>query len=194
MGGHHELDLWWRSFVAMLTAARSQAPAEPTKARECARQNFGRTNEESQLKLLSEEQTTGIHGQRNPTALTSCRDGPFGSIQYALFDPLVDHNEDGPVPGLAHPKKWLPTGHLDLQTTRRVSSMTAPANAGSREVHDRTNSRREDRSDAAIIYTVIKSVEAPDPLTVKMVTDGPFPDLPFAYGPVGFHRQSYSGQ
>ncbi len=108
--------------------------------------------------------------------------GPFGSIQYALFDPLVDHNEKmEPIPGLA--ESWE-VGSDKVTWTFKLRKGV--------KFHDGTDFNADavkvtiDRildpktgAGRRSVYTVIKNVTVVDPLTVKMTTDGPFADLPF---------------
>jgi peptide/nickel transport system substrate-binding protein len=108
--------------------------------------------------------------------------GPFGSLQYAIFDPLVNHNAKmEPQPGLA--TSWE-VGADKLTWTFKLRSGVkfhdgTPFDANAvkftieRILDPKTGAQRRS------VFTVIKSVEAVDPLTVKMVTTTPFPDLPF---------------
>jgi len=108
--------------------------------------------------------------------------GPFGSVQYALFDPLVDHNEKmEPIPGLA--LSWE-VGADKLTWTFKLrqgvkfhdgTDFTADAVKVTLEriLDPKTGAQRRS------VYTIIKTVVAVDPLTVKITTTDPFADLPF---------------
>lgn len=108
--------------------------------------------------------------------------GPFGSVQYALFDPLVDFNSKlEPLPGLA--TSWEVASDKITWTFKLRSGVkfhdgtdfTADAVKVTIEriLDPKTNATRRPN------YTIIKSVDAVDPLTVKFTTTEPFADLPF---------------
>lgn len=108
--------------------------------------------------------------------------GPFGSVQYALYDPLVNHNDKmEPVPGLA--ESWEVsadklTWTFKLRKGVKFHDGTDFTSAAvkvtlERILDPKTNAGRRS------VYTVIKSIDASDPLTAKITTDQPFADLPF---------------
>jgi ABC-type transport system substrate-binding protein len=108
--------------------------------------------------------------------------GPFGSVQYALFDPLVDRNAKlEPQPGLA--TSWEVASDKLTWTFKLRSGVKfhdgTDFNADAvkvtleRIIDPKTNATRRPN------YLIIKSVDVVDPLTVKITTTGPFADLPF---------------
>ncbi|MBI4277320.1 MAG: hypothetical protein HY660_02590 [Armatimonadetes bacterium] len=108
--------------------------------------------------------------------------GPFGTVQYALYDTLVGHNEKmEPTPGLA--TSWQVADDKVTWTFRlRRGVKFHDGTEFNAEAVKFTYERILDPATGAgrrSVYTVIKKVEAPDPQTVRIITDGPFPDLPF---------------
>lgn len=108
--------------------------------------------------------------------------GPWGTLNYCLYDTFVNHNEKmEPIPGLAD--SW--------QVADDKVTWTFKLHKGVK-FHDGTDFDAnavkftigaildpKNNAGRRSVYTVIKSVDVVDPLTVKMTTDGPFPDLPF---------------
>jgi peptide/nickel transport system substrate-binding protein len=108
--------------------------------------------------------------------------GVFGSLKYAMFDALVDHNEKmEPMPGLA----------LSWEVSKDQLSWTFKLRQGVK-FHDGTDFNADavkvtldsilDPKIGAMrrsVYTIIKTIEAIDPVTVKITTTSPFADLPF---------------
>jgi len=108
--------------------------------------------------------------------------GPFGTVEYALFDTLVNHNDKmEPMPGLA--QSWEVASDKVTWTFKLKSGV---------KFHDGTDFNADavkyniemilDPKTGAgrrSVYTVIKSVDVVDPLTVKITTTDAFPDLPF---------------
>ena len=168
-----------------VVAACSQAPAEPTKPPAQAKPAGEPTKPAAQpTKPAAQPAKPLVFVDSNePNSLyPPVGTGPFGSIQYALFDPLVDHNERmEPAPGLA--ESWE-VGPDKLTWTFKLRKGV--------KFHDGTDFTSEavkvtlerilDAKTGATrrsVYTVIERIETPDPLTVRITTTGPFADLPF---------------
>jgi peptide/nickel transport system substrate-binding protein len=108
--------------------------------------------------------------------------GPFGTVQYCIYDTFVNHNANmEPIPGLA--ESWQVAADNVTWTFKLRKGV---------KFHDGTDFNADavkftieaildpkNNAGRRSVYTVIKSVDAVDPLTVKITTDGPFPDLPF---------------
>lgn len=110
--------------------------------------------------------------------------GPPGTLMYLLYDPLVGHNlalEPDPDQGLA--TGWE-VGDDQVTWTFNLREGV--------KFHDGTDFDAtavkvtleyildpDVGANRRSVYTVITEINVVDPLTVEIVTDGPFPDLPF---------------
>jgi len=108
--------------------------------------------------------------------------GPFGTAEYALYDTLVNHNDKmEPIPGLA--ESWQVADDKVTWTfkLRKGVKFHDGTDFDATAVKTTIEAILDPKNNAGrrSVYTVIKSVDVVDPLTVKMTTDGPFPDLAF---------------
>jgi peptide/nickel transport system substrate-binding protein len=108
--------------------------------------------------------------------------GPFGTVQYCLFDTFVNHNEKmEPIPGLAESWEVAPDKVTWTFKLRKGVKFHDGTDFDANAVKFTIEAILDPKNNAGrrSVYTVIKSVDVVDPMTVKMTTDGPFPDLPF---------------
>ena len=178
--------------LAVAACGPASAPAEPTAAPTTAPTEevaapatevaapepteVPATEEETSLVLVDGTEPAGLYP---PTST-----GPPGHLDYLLYDPLVGHDE-----------KMVPDPERGLATSWEIGDDQVTWTFNLREgvtFHDGTpfdanavKTTLEYILDPDVganrrsAYTVIKEINVVDPLTVQIVTDGPFPDLPF---------------
>lgn len=108
--------------------------------------------------------------------------GPFGTVQYAIFDTFVNHNANmEPIPGLAESWEVAPDKVTWTFKLRKGVKFHDGTDFNADAVKFTLEAILDPKNNAGrrSVYNVIKSVDAVDPATVKITTDGPFPDLPF---------------